>query len=103
MTARRRVPAHRPPRQGSAFYRAATSPAARAAYVGVAAVGLTALAIAIFGPKRFQQVVVQPVRSAVADQTERLWTEARPLRAQLTRLMAQATSEGAREKLVRSF
>ena len=106
MTARRRPPAHapsRPPRQGSSFYRVATGPTAKAVYVGVAAVGLTALAIAIFGPKRFQQVVVQPVRSAVADQTERLWSEAQPLRAQLTNLMARATSEGTREKLVRSF
>jgi hypothetical protein len=106
MTARRRLPVHaakRSPRRGSSFYRAATSPAARAAYVGVAAVGLTALAIAIFGPKRFQQVVIQPVRSAVADQTERLWADAQPLRTQLTNLMARATSEGTREKLVRSF
>jgi hypothetical protein len=103
MTVRRRVPVHRPPRQGSTFYRAATSPAARAAMVGVAAVGLTALAIAIFGPKRFQQVVVQPARSAIADQTERLWAEAQPLRNQFTNLMARAASEGTREKLVRSF
>ena len=106
MAARRRPPTHAPSRrlrQGSAFYRVATSPAARAAYVGVAAVGLTALAIAIFGPKRFQQVVVQPVRTAVADQTERLWAEAQPLRNQFTNLIARAASEGTREKLVRSF
>ena len=106
MTTRRRVPAHAPsrrPRQGSSFYRAATSPAAKAVYVGVAAAGLAGLAIAIIGPRRFQQVVVQPVRSAVADQTERLWAEAQPVRSQLTSLMARATSEGAREKLVRSF
>src|SRR5215475_14483727 len=104
MAARRRSPTRtpsRPPRQGSAFYRAATSPAAKAAYVGVAAVGLTALAIGILGPRRFQQVVIQPVRSAVADQTERLWADARPLRNQLTDLMARAASDGTREKLVR--
>ena len=103
MTSRRRVPAHRPPRQGSAFYRAASSPAAKAALVGVAAVGLTALAIAIFGPKRFQQVVVQPVRTAVTDQTERLWSEAQPLRRQLAGLMARAASDGTRQKLVQNF
>ena len=103
MPPRRRVPAHRPPRQGSTFYRAATSPVARAAYVGVAAVGLTALVVAILGPKRFQQVVVQPVRSAVADQTERLWAEAKPLRRQLAELMARTTSESGRQKLVQSF
>jgi hypothetical protein len=103
MTVRRRVPLHRPPRQGSTFYRAATSPAAKAAMVGVAAVGLAALAIAIFGPKRFQRVVVQPVRTAVADQTERLWAEAKPLRNQLSDLMARTTSETGRQKLVQSF
>jgi hypothetical protein len=106
MTARRRPPAQAQSRslhRGSALYRAATSPVARAAYVGVAAVGLTALVIAIFGPKRFQQVVVQPVRSAVADQTERLWAEARPLRSQLSHLMARATTESGRQKLVQSF
>ena len=106
MTARRRPPAQvhsRRPHRGSPLYRAATSPVAKAALVGVAAVGLTALAIAIFGPKRFQEEVVQPVRSAVADQTARLWAEARPLRAQFSSLMAQATSEGAREKLARNF
>jgi len=103
MAARRRPSVHRPPRQGSNFYRAATSPVARAVYVGVAAAGLAALAIAIFGPKRFQRVVVEPVRSAVADQSERLWAEAQPLRNQLASLMARASSETAREKLVKSF
>lgn len=106
MAARRRPPAHtrsHPPRQGSALYRAATSPVAKAAVVGVAAVGLTALAIAIFGPKRFQQVVIQPVRSAVADQTERLWAEAKPLRSQLSDLMARTATESGRQKLVQSF
>ena len=106
MTARRRPPVHarsHSSRQGSALYRVATSPVGRAAVVGVAAVGLTALAIAILGPRRFQQVVVQPVRSAVADQTERLWAEARPLRSQLSDLMARTTSEGGRQKLVQSF
>ena len=105
MTTRRPI-AHVPSRrsrQRSSLYRIATSPAARAAYVGVAAVGLAALAIAIFGPRRFQREVVQPVRSAVADQTERLWNEAQPLRAQLASLMARAASAETREKLVRSF
>ena len=102
MTARRRGPALSP-RQGSKFHRAATSPTAKAIYVGVAAVGLTALAIAIFGPRRFQQVVVRPVGTAITDQSERLWAEAQPLRRQLTRLVARATDEGTRDKLVRSF
>ena len=106
MAARRRAPAHapsQPTRRGSSFYRVATSPTAKAVYVGVAAVGLAALAIAIFGPKRFQQVVMQPVRSAVADQSERLWAESGPLRGQLSDLMARATTESGRQKLVQSF
>ena len=104
MTTRRRpsAPSRLPP-QRSSLARAAASPTAKAVYVGIAAVGLTALAIAIFGPKRFQRVVVQPVRSAVADQAERLWSEARPLRAELTDLIARAASAETREKLVRSF
>ena len=40
--------------------RAATSPAAKAVYIAVGAVGLAALAIAIFGPRRFQRVVIHP-------------------------------------------
>ncbi len=67
------------------------------------AVGLAALAIAIFGPRRFQRVVIQPVQSAVSDQAEKLWSEAQPLRTQLSGLIQRATSEAGREKLVRSF
>ena len=104
MTVQHRVPVRaRQPRQGGSFYRAATSPAAKAAYIAVGAVGLAALAIAIFGPKRFQRVVVQPVRAAVSDQAERLWSEARPLRAQIGGLIERAASEANREKLISSF
>jgi NAD/NADP transhydrogenase alpha subunit len=83
--------------------RAAVSPAAKAAYVAIGAIGLAALAIAIFGPRRFQQEVVRPVRTAVSDQAERLWSEAQPLRAQLGGLIERATSESGREKLIRNF
>ena len=83
--------------------RAATSPAAKAVYIAVGAVGLAALAIAIFGPRRFQRVVIHPVQSAVSDQAEKLWSEAQPLRTQLGGLIQRATSEAGREKLVRSF
>ena len=61
------------------------------------------MAVAIVGPRRFQRVVVQPVRSAVSDQAEKLWGEAQPLRAQLSGLIERASSEAGREKLVRSF
>lgn len=85
------------------MYRAATSPAAKVVYVAAGSVGLAALAIAIFGPRRFQRVVVQPIRANVADQAERLWREAQPLRSQLSGLIERTGSEAGREKLVRSF
>jgi len=85
------------------LYRAATSPAAKATYVVVGTAGLAALAIAIFGPRRFQREIVKPVREAVSDQAERLWNEAKPLRTQLSGLIERAASESGREKLIRSF
>lgn len=97
------VPVPHSPSLSMRVRRAATSPAARGAYIAIGAVGLAALAIAIFGPRRFQRVVIQPVQSAVSDQAEKLWSEAQPLRAQLGGLIQRATSEAGREKLVRSF
>ena len=84
-------------------YRAATSPAAKMAYVTIGSLGLAALAVAIVGPRRFQRDFVRPVRDAVSDQAEKLWSEAKPLRAQLSGLIESATSEPGREKLIRSF
>ncbi|MGH6827412.1 MAG: hypothetical protein ACREFW_00705 [Rhizomicrobium sp.] len=85
------------------LYRAATSPAAKAAYIAVGAAGVAALAIAIFGPRRFKREIVRPMRNAISDQTLRLWAESRPLRAQLADLIERARSERTRDKLVRSF
>jgi hypothetical protein len=85
------------------IYRAATHPAAKATYVAIGAAGLAALAIAVFGPRRFQREIVQPMREKVADQAEKLWSEAKPLRAQLSGLIESAASESGREKLIRSF
>jgi hypothetical protein len=104
--ARRPAIAHRashPPSTSRRAYRAATGPTAKAVYVAIGMAGLAGLAIAIFGPRRFQRVVIQPVQSAVSDQAERLWSEARPLRTQLGGLIERAGSEAGREKLVRSF
>lgn len=94
---------HRPPSLKSRLYRAATSPAAKITYVTIGAMGVAALAIAIFGPRRFQREIVQPVREAVSDQAEKLWSEARPVREQLSGLIARAATETGREKLIRSF
>jgi NAD/NADP transhydrogenase alpha subunit len=85
------------------IYRAATSPAAKITYVAIGAAGLAALGIAIFGPRRFQREVVQPMRNAVADQAEKLWGEAQPIRAQLSGLIERAASESGRDKLIRNF
>jgi len=83
--------------------RAAVSPAAKAAYIAMAGAGLAALAIGIFGPRRFQQQILQPIGASVSDQAERLWSEAQPLRTQLGGLIERAGNEAGREKLVRSF
>ena len=93
----------RPPTLGSRLYRAATSPAAKFTYVTIGAVGAAALAIAIFGPRRFQREIVQPMREAVSDHAEKLWSEGRPLRRQVSDLIARAGSDTGREKLIRNF
>ena len=106
MATRARHIVHRashPPSLSQRVRRASTSPAAKVVYVAIGAVGLAGLAIAIFGPRRFQHVVIRPVQSAVSDQAERLWNEARPLRTQLSGLIGRAGSESGRERLVRNF
>jgi hypothetical protein len=92
-----------PPTLKARVFRAATSPAAKLAYVAIGTAGLAALAIAIFGPRRFKREILQPMRNAVSEQTEKLWSEARPLRTQLGGLIERATSRDSREKLIRSF
>ncbi len=93
----------RPATRSRKLSRAAASPAAKVAYIAMGTAGLAALAIAIFGPKRFQQEIVRPIQTGVSDQAERLWREARPLRRQIGGLIGRAADEGGREKLVRSF
>jgi hypothetical protein len=89
--------------QKSQFMRAATSPAAKAAYTVVGSIGLAALAIAIFGPKRFERQVLKPVQSKVSDQAAQLWNDSKPLREQIGRLFERVQSQSGREKLIRSF
>jgi hypothetical protein len=87
----------------SQLVRAATGRTAKAAYVVVGMVGLTALAIAIFGPKRFQKEILAPVQNKVSDQASQIWADSRPLREQIGRLFERAQSESGRERLVQSF
>lgn len=85
------------------LYRAAMSPAAKITYVTIGAMGVAALAVAIFGPGPFQRGIIRPARDAITDQTEKLWSEARPLRDQLSGLISRAASESVREKLIQSW
>jgi hypothetical protein len=104
--ARRSLPAHtnsKTPTLKTRIAGAALSPAAKTVYVMIGTAGLAALAIAIFGPKRFQREILKPVRSAVGDQAGQLWSDSRPLREQIGNLFARAGSEAGRERLVRNF
>ena len=82
---------------------AATGRTAKTAYVVIGAAGLAALAVAIFGPKRFQHRVLKPVQGAVSDQASQLWVDSRPLRVQIGRLFARVQNQASREKLARGF
>jgi NAD/NADP transhydrogenase alpha subunit len=98
------LPSH--PRRSSLraqIARAAVSPAAKTAYVVLGTAGLAALAIAIFGPKRFQREVLKPVQTAVGDQAAQLWDDSRSLREQFRSLFARAQSGSGRDRLVRNF
>ena len=93
----------KPPRPAAPTLMAlATSRPARIAYMVVGSVGLAALAVALIGPARIQRQVVRPLRGAIEPQAEKLWTESRPLRAQLARLFKDASPAG-RARLVRNF
>ena len=83
--------------------RAATSREAKIAYVTIGAIGLTALAVAIIGPRRIEQQVIRPIRGRVGQEAERLWSQSQPLREQIADLVQSAGSGAGRERLVRSF
>lgn len=87
----------------SKFARAALSPAAKTAYAVIGTVGLAALAIAIFGPKRFQREILKPVQNAVGDQASQIWADSRSLRDQISGLFARVQSGSGRERLVQNF
>ena len=82
--------------------RLAASRQAMTAYVITGTAGLAALAIALIGPKRLEREVLNPLRSAIEPQAEKLWADSRPLREQIAGLFHSASPAG-RERLVRSF
>jgi len=96
--------AHPVPRRSlsATVSRIATSPQARAAYVTIGALGLTAIAVALVGPKRIEKDVIKPLRNAIEPQAEKLWADAKPLRDQIAGLFKSAPPSG-RERLVRNF
>jgi hypothetical protein len=91
-----------PSRLGGNLLKLAASPPARAAFAVIGTIGLTAIAVALVGPKRIEREVLKPLRSAIEPQAEKLWADAKPLREQIAGLFRSATPSG-REKLVRSF
>jgi len=96
---------HRPtnkPTLATTLTRAATSRPAQAVYVVIGAAGLTALTIALVGPKRIEKEVIRPLRGAIEPQAEKLWADSRQLREQIANLFGRATPN-SRERLVRSF
>jgi len=82
--------------------RLAGSPSARAALAVIGTIGLTAIAVALVGPKRIEREVLKPLRGAIEPQAEKLWADSKPLREQIAGLFKSATPSG-RESLVRSF
>ena len=80
----------------------AASPPARAAFAIIGTIGLTAIAVALVGPKRIEREVLKPLRGAIEPQAEKLWADSKPLREQIAGLFKSATPSG-RERLVRSF
>jgi hypothetical protein len=96
---------HHPVPRGSlrgSLMRAATSPAAKTAYVAIGTVGLAALAVALIGPRRIEREVIKPLRGAIEPQAEKLWADSLHLRDQIAGMFRNATPTG-REKLVRNF
>ena len=80
----------------------AMSRPARTAYYVLGTAGLTALAVALVGPKRLEREVIKPLRGAIEPQAEKLWSESKPLRDQIAGLFKSASPNG-RERLIRSF
>jgi len=80
----------------------AMSRPARTAYYVLGTAGLTALAVALVGPKRLEREVIKPLRGAIEPQAEKLWADSKPLRDQIAGMFKSASPNG-REKLIRSF
>ena len=90
------------PSLGTSLMKLAASRRARNAFAVIGTIGLTALAVAMVGPKRIGQEVITPLRDKIEPQAEKLWADSQPLREQIAGLF-QAANPSGRERLVRSF
>jgi hypothetical protein len=90
------------PSLGTSLMKLAASRPARNAFAVIGTIGLTALAVALVGPKRIEQDVIKPLRGKLEPQAEKLWADSKPLREQIAGLFEAASPTG-RERLVRSF
>ncbi len=90
------------PSLGTSLMKLAATRQARNAFAVIGTIGLTALAVALVGPKRIEQDVIKPLRGKLEPQAEKLWADSKPLREQIAGLFETAGPTG-RERLVRSF
>ena len=77
----------------------------RTAFVVVGVVGLAALGVALFGPRRFRDDVIRPITSAtyvpiaaaVAPQADRVWAETRAWRDRVGRILESINTSEVRD------
>ena len=91
-----------PPSLATGLMKLAATRQARMAFATIGTIGLTALAVALVGPKRIEQDVIKPLRGKLEPQAEKLWADSKPLRDQIAGLFQSAGPSG-RDRLVRSF
>ena len=78
------------------------SPPARAAFIILGTLGLAALAVAIISPRRARREILDSLCEAIEPYAEKAWSDAQPLRDQITALLERATPAG-RKQLARDF
>lgn len=81
----------------------------RTAFVVVGVLGLAAIGISLFGPRRFRDEVIRPIgaatyvpiAAAVAPQADRVWEETRAWRDRVGRILESINTEEVRELVAR--
>jgi len=94
-----------PSRRKSAPRSLLASAPVRTIAIVIGVTGLAALGIALFGPRRFRDEIVQPISAAtllplaaaVAPQADRVWAETRPWRNQVARVLSSINTEEVRD------